>query len=281
MKLSTRLTLAMVALVVLTAAAVGALTYRNIEAAVVPRALVRLELEARLLAQNLAAEVRGARAAVIGFRAAVALNGIMRASLAGGRDPVDETTLDEWRQRMARRYAVELDANPLYTQFRVIAADGREIVRVDRSGPSGAVRVVPDAELQTKSDRDYFRRTIDLPEGAVYVPPVDLNEEHGKVEVPHVPMLRVGTPVYDAKGHAFGIVIINVDMRPAFDRIRLAARPPAQVFVVNDQGDYLVHPDRGREFGFQSGPPLPDQGRFPGPRPGRFGRRAEVRHRRR
>ena len=264
MKLSTRLTLAMVALVVLTAAAVGALTYRNIEAAVVPRALDRLGLEARLLAGGLTSEVSAARSDVLGFRAAVALNGIIRASRAGGVDPVDRTTLDEWRRRMAQRYAVELSVNPLHVQYRIIGAAGREIVRVDRSGTNGAVRVVPDAELQQKVDRDYFRRTIDMPDGEVYVSPVDLNVERGKIEVPHVPVLRVGTPVYDANGQPFGVFIINVDMRPAFDRIRLAVQAPVRVFVVNDQGDYLVNPDRGREFGFQLGHRFQVKDDFPG-----------------
>jgi PAS domain S-box-containing protein len=264
MKLSTRLTLAMVALVILTAAAVGVLTYRNIEDAVVPRAMARLDLEAELLASGLEASVRSARSDVQGFRAAVALDGIMRASLAGGVDPVDRRTLAEWRRRMERRYAVELAANPAYAQFRIIgvADGGREIVRVDRSGPNGTVRVVPDAELQPKGDRDYFRQTIDLPDGAIRVSPVELNQEAGVIEEPRVPVLRVATPVHGPDGRPFGIVIINVDMRPSFDKLRTSVQPPGYLLVVNARGDYLVHPDRGREFGFDLGKPYRLQDEF-------------------
>ncbi|HVO15243.1 MAG TPA: ATP-binding protein [Alphaproteobacteria bacterium] len=265
MKLSTRLALAMVVLVILTAGAVGALTYRNIEAAVLPRALARLELEAKLMAEGLESAVHGARANVLGFRAAVALNGIMRASQAGGKDPVDGTTLDEWRQRMAQRYAAELAANPLYTQFRIIAAadDGREIVRVDRSGPDGAVRIVPDAELRPRGERDYVRRALGLPDGAVYVSPVELDRELG-AGAPSIPVLRVATPAHDADGRAFGVIVINVDMRPAFDRIRAAVVAPARVFVVDARGDYLVHPDPKREFGLDRGHPYRIGDEFPG-----------------
>jgi PAS domain S-box-containing protein len=253
MKLSTRLTLAMVALVILTAAAVGALTYRNIEAAVTPRALDRLGFEAKLLADSLETAVHGARSDVLGFRAAVALHGIVRASLAGGIDPVDRTTLDEWRRRMAGRYAVELGANPLYTQFGIIGANGEEIIRVDRSGPDKSVRIVSDAELQSKGDRDYFKRAIDLRDGQVYVSGVDLDDEYRKNGTPDGPVLRAATPVFAPDGHPFGIVIISVNLGPAFDRIRSAVRPPARVYVVDDQGNYLVHPDRSREFGFAVG----------------------------
>src|SRR5436190_24140152 len=91
MKLSSRLTLAMVGLVVATAVAVGWITYRNLEAAVLPRAVERLESHVRLLAAELAIYVRGARADIAGFPSAVALNGIVRARSAGGIEPPDGT----------------------------------------------------------------------------------------------------------------------------------------------------------------------------------------------
>ncbi len=49
------------------------------------------------------------------------------------------------------------------------------------------------------------------------------------------------------------MVIITVDLRPAFTRIRSAANNGLKVFVVNGRGDYLVHPDPTREFGFEIG----------------------------
>src|SRR5262245_32443414 len=61
MKLSSRLTLAMVGLVMVTAIAVGWTTYRNLEAVALPRALERVESHVRLLASDLAGHVRSAR----------------------------------------------------------------------------------------------------------------------------------------------------------------------------------------------------------------------------
>jgi PAS domain S-box-containing protein len=265
MKLSTRLTLAMVGLAVFTALAVGLLINRNIEAVALPRALDRIETHARLLAAELSTYVRGARADIVGFRSAVALNGIVRAHLAGGIDPVDGTSEDAWRQRMAARYVTELTAKPSYLQFRIIGLDdgGREIVRVDRSGREGAIRIVPKGELQRKGDRAYFKAAVGLPADEIYVSPVELNEENGVIEVPHVPVLRIAAPIYTPDGKPFGIVIINVDMRSIFSEIRSAARPGTGVYVVNDQGDYLVHPDTGREFAFQLGTPDRWQSEFP------------------
>ena len=173
MKLSTRMTLAMVALALLTAVAVGGLTYRNLKAVMLPRAFTRSQLDLQLLTTELSSYAGGARQDITGFRTAVALKGIVRAHLAGGIDPVDGTTEAVWRQRMASRYATELAAKPAYEQFRMIAANGKELVRVDRSRVDGAVGIVPDTELQQKADRGYFQDALRLPADKIYVSPVE------------------------------------------------------------------------------------------------------------
>jgi PAS domain S-box-containing protein len=265
MRLSTRLTIAMVALVLLTVSAVGLLTYRNVVALALPRSLDRIDGQAHLIATVLEASMRGARSDVIGFRASIAVINIMTAYLRRDIDPAAGTTENEWRRRLALRFVAELTGKPDYAQFRVIgvADGGRELVRVDRSGPDGSIRVVPDDELQPKGDRDYFAATIALPEDGIYVSPVDLNKEHGALETPYVPTLRTAAPLYAPDGKLFGIVIINVDLRPAFARIRSNMRGGAQFFVVNEHGDYLLHPDSTREFGFEFGRPIRLQDDFP------------------
>jgi signal transduction histidine kinase/HAMP domain-containing protein len=254
MNLSGRLTAVMIALVVLTAIAVGLLTFRNVDQVVLPRGLDRVDLQAELVAQRLEAAVQSVRADVLGFRSAVAIEGMMRARLAGGISPVDGISFTQWRDRMAARFVAELMAKPLITQFRVIgAADGgRELLRVDRSGPAGAIRNVPEGELQAKGDRPYFRDTIRLPDGQVHVSDVELNQEGGAIETPHVPVLRASTPIYTPDRQPFGIVIISLDLRPVLETVR-QARASGQVFLVNARGDYLVHPDPSREFGFELG----------------------------
>jgi PAS domain S-box-containing protein len=52
-------------------------------------------------------------------------------------------------------------------------------------------------------------------------------------------------------------------MRRAFDRIRASAWPGETIYVVNQQGDYLIHPDRSREFGLLLGKPNDWKADFP------------------
>ena len=124
----------------------------------------------------------------------------------------------------------------------------------------GAIRAVSDAELQRDSDRDYFEKTITLAAGDVYISPVELRQNQGAVEVPHVPIMRVASPMFAPDGRRLGIVIANLDLRPVFDRIRGAARQGSHI--------YLAARDKGlaryREFGFQLGSPARLQDEYPG-----------------
>jgi PAS domain S-box-containing protein len=264
MGLQARLTAAMVVLVLLTATTVGLLTYRNVESTVLPRALERSSAHVRLLAAELEASVRGARADVLGFRSANTIEGIIEATRAGGIHPVDHATAAQWADRLATRFAAELAAKPTYYEYRVIAADGREIVRVDRLGPGEAIRIAHGDELLQQGDRDYFRRAIRLSADEVDVSPIELCSRHGVIRIPHVPIFRVSTPFFAPNGNVFGTIIVNLDLRPAFARIRGSAGPKGAMYLVNDRGDYLVHPDPGREFGFELGKPFRIQDDFPG-----------------
>jgi PAS domain S-box-containing protein len=245
--------------------AVGWLSYRSLEQGFLPRVLDRIETHSRLVAADLRSHVQGARADVASFGASSAANGMVLAHLNGGIDPLDHVAEATWRERVVTRLVAELRAKPAYSQVRLIGVeDGqREIVRVDRSGPNGQIRIVPDTELQSKVDRPYFNETIKLGPDEIFVSPIDLNQENGVIETPHVPTLRVATPLVAPDGKPFGIFIINVDMRPAFDRVRSSVRPGEQIYVIGGQGDYLVHPDPAREFGSQLGMPTSWQGDFP------------------
>jgi signal transduction histidine kinase/HAMP domain-containing protein/ActR/RegA family two-component response regulator len=266
MPLSTRFIIAIVALVLATAGAVGYLTYRNLSAVAVPRALDRADAHARLLASDLANIVASARADVKGFRQVIGLDEIMALSLDPSLERVGGQTLAEWRTRIERRLVAELEAKPHYIVFRIItiAQGGRQILRVRRPATGGAARIVPASELETRGDRDYFKNTVSAPDGTIVVSPVELNRDDGVIEKPNVPVVRVSSPLFAPDGKLFGMIVLNVDLRPAFKRIDESSNVDTDIYVVNDRGDYLVHPDESREFGFQFGRSFRIQDDFPG-----------------
>ncbi len=252
MTLAARLAVAMILLVAVTVSAVGWLSYRNLEQALLPRVLDRIETHSRFVASELEFHVQSAPGDITTFQNLGAVSGLMRARLNGGVDPTDQTTEALWRERLEGRLAAQMAIKPAYSLRLIGVEDGhREIVRVDRSGPNGAVRVVPQTELRQVGDAPYFRDTINLAANEVYVSPISLNGEDGVVETPHVPTLLIAKPVRAPDGKPFAIVIINVDMRTALNRVRNSVRPGEEVYLVDGRGNYLVHPDRSREFGAQ------------------------------
>jgi PAS domain S-box-containing protein len=265
MSLTTRLAIAMIGLVAIAVSAVGWLNYRNLEQALLLRARDRIETHSRQLATDLEYYAASAIGDVAASRSAAALHGLIRARRAGGIDPVDGVSEKTWRDRLASRFAAELEAKPTYAMLRIIGLDddGRELVRVDRAGPNDTVRIVPEEGLLARNSRGYFQETMRLGPTQIYVSPLDLGRRNGLIEAVHRPTLRVATPIFGDDGKPFGLFMVNVDMRRAFARVRSSVLPGETIYVVNKEGDYLIHPDRSREFGALLGKPNNWKADFP------------------
>ena len=82
-----------------------------------------------------------------------------------------------------------------------------------RSGPLASCAAPIFNPRPTKA---FSRRPSPLPRIDVPVSSIELNRERGVIETPHVPTLRVASLVSAPDGKPFGVVIINIDMRPIF-----------------------------------------------------------------
>jgi PAS domain S-box-containing protein len=191
------------------------------------------------------------------------IQGLVRTRLAGGKDPLDGSSAESWLDRLNSGFSSFLKAKSDYSQVRFIgvAEDGREIIRVEKS--QGVISVVPSHNLQKKGNRRYFKETIRLNPGQVYLSDIDLNQEHGKVDESRTPVLRAAVPVFQANGSPFGIIIINLNFSKVFDKIRQTTNKKRVIYLVNESGDYLLHPDRQMQFAFQFGGSQRIQDRFP------------------
>ncbi len=263
MNLSTRLTIAIVALVVVTAGTVGIITYRNIAAIAVPRTLARADVHVRSLSTDLANIVAAARADADAFRQDNIFVQLIDISRAPASERINGRTPAEWRSRIGERIVAELRAKPQYLNFRIIgiADGGREIVRVERA--NGEVKAVPDAGLEEKAERQFFRNAIAQPPGSFFISPIDLDRSGGTIRIPHIPVVRVSTPISGPYGIPFGVVAITVDLRSTLKLFEEATDRDSTLYLVNDEGHYLVHPDQSREFGFEFGKSFRVQDDFP------------------
>ncbi|EPR41173.1 PAS/PAC sensor hybrid histidine kinase [Desulfovibrio sp. X2] len=156
-------------------------------------------------------------------------------------------------------YLVFAGDNPQFDQVRLLGLDGREIVRVNNVG--GSPVLVPQDQLQQKVHRYYFTDAVKLSPGEAYVSPFDLNIEHGAIERPQKPMIRLAAPVADSKGDKAGVVILNYLGQRLLDRIH-ADRPHDRslhdarsgkgptVMLLNRDGYWLHADDPDLEWGF-------------------------------
>ena len=181
------------------------------------------------------------------------IKGLVRAIEQGGVDGQGGSTETQWRQRMVQIFSAYLTATPEPYQVRFIgvADGGRELVRLERQG--NQVVLTPQHQLQQKGDTEYFLEALRVGEGNVYVSDVNLNREHGQVELPHRPTIRYATPVHDSTGQVFGVIVINVDLTGRLGVLTASSGPRPQIFVTNAQGDFLAHPDPSRTYGFDLG----------------------------
>jgi diguanylate cyclase (GGDEF)-like protein/PAS domain S-box-containing protein len=170
--------------------------------------------------------------------------------------PADAALSAKQRAQLAEIFTGLLATRSRYSQIRLIgSADfGRELVRVDRVAKgNGQWRVVSGSGLQEKSHQPYFYETLHLAPGQIYVSPIGLNKEQGSNYGFGKPTLRVATPVYAQGGSSFGIVVIDVNLGDLFEQIRTSMPNGLGVLLTNQQGDYLIHPEPAKTFGFDQG----------------------------
>ncbi|MCW5772421.1 MAG: PAS domain S-box protein [Rhodospirillaceae bacterium] len=150
---------------------------------------------------------------------------------------------------MAADYAALATRKARYDQVRLIAADGREVLRIN--WVDGAPRRVPADALQSKIDRPYVRQTLALARGQLYVSRFDLNVERGEIERPLKPTIRFATPVVDAEGKKRGLVIVNYLGQRLLDAIDVADQGARSHFwLVDGAGFWLLGPRPNAEWGF-------------------------------
>jgi diguanylate cyclase (GGDEF)-like protein/PAS domain S-box-containing protein len=155
----------------------------------------------------------------------------------------------EARAKLADEFISVLKAKKHYDQIRYLDSTGMEVVRVNYN--SGLPLAVPDDKLQHKGERYYFTDAVKLDRHRVFVSPMDLNIENGKIEIPLKPMLRFGTPVFDHLGQKKGVILINYYADTIRQNIKqFLVNPDSKPMLVNAQGYWLLSPDSKDEWGF-------------------------------
>ncbi|WP_031482962.1 sensor domain-containing diguanylate cyclase [Maridesulfovibrio frigidus] len=171
--------------------------------------------------------------------------GLVENSLRKGRD------LRHQLDHIADMFSVFGREREICLQLRYISLQGKELVRINMKG-NEPERIIGES-LQNKGDRSYIKNALELKSG-VYVSSFDLNREHGKVEIPYVPVLRFLKKVYGADGEALGLVAINYSGEALIRMLNDSSKESfGDVFFVNSQGGWIIGPDSNYDWRFLFG----------------------------
>ena len=150
-------------------------------------------------------------------------------------------TMEDWKIISSERN--------IYDQIRFLDAKGNERIRINNDG-DGAY-IVPEVELQNKSDRYYFYEAINLELGEVHVSPLDLNIESNEIELPYKPVVRFSTPLFDSNMQTKGVVVLNHLSKKTLDNFReIGANSYDYVMLLNSDGYWLSDTNRKLEWNF-------------------------------
>ncbi|MEM9110629.1 MAG: ATP-binding protein [Planctomycetota bacterium] len=174
------------------------------------------------------------------------IDGIYRAQQNGGVDPVDNSTLEQWHDRLVVLFSKYEVFHRDTLQIRYLDPQGREWLRVERHGEE--ILVSDSSDLQDKSDRPYFTDAAVLKPGQCHVSYIDLNEERGVIQRDK-PVLRFSTPVWRS-GKLLGVIVMNVDAREILNELILT-ESAGRVILAGNDGVYMFHRDKAKRWGKQ------------------------------
>jgi diguanylate cyclase (GGDEF)-like protein len=168
-------------------------------------------------------------------------------------DSPDEQTAERDKNLLADTFTAMLSAHPEYFQIGLISLNehGLELVRVDRNGK--ALTRVPSASLRHREHSPYVTGTLRLGRGDIYLSDITINHEKGTHSALNKPTVTVSTPVFSRKGKRLGLIVIDIDLN-GLSRLLKSNLPSAyQLYLSNQWGDFLIHPDPAQTFGFDRG----------------------------
>lgn len=158
----------------------------------------------------------------------------------------------EGRKRLEEDYLLFSLRKGLFDQIRCLDSSGLEVVRVNYN--FGQPTVVPVDQLQNKRERYYFEDTIRLDRDEVYVSQFDLNVEHGDIEIPFKPVLRMATPIFDREGRKAGVLVLNYLGQELTQKIAESSSAASGLtMLINREGYWLHGLEPDDEWGFMLG----------------------------
>jgi len=142
-----------------------------------------------------------------------------------------------------------LETTELFDQLRLLDVHGMELERANYN--DGHPFLTPTGELRNKGKRYYIQKTLKLGTNEVYISPLDLNVEAGKVEIPYKPTIRFGMAIFNANGEKKGILMLNFLADHMLAQLKISNGDfPGHFMLLNREGYWMYGVDPAKSWGF-------------------------------
>ena len=243
MKIKYKLTILLVAIAILPILVLSIISTMDTTNILTDNALLESQNEVLGISNQIENFLSNAEGDVLFMSELQNLNGLINA-----QTEQDQVMYKEYLQKDIYEFSKNRE---IYYQARYLDETGQEIIRVDSK--DGILTIKSEEELQNKAGRYYFDDSFKINKGDVFVSPLDLNIERGAVEnrgsednPEYVPVIRYATPVKDKLGMKKGIVLTNIYADKFLDELNANK----DLILVNKDGFYLHHQDKGKEWGW-------------------------------
>ncbi len=223
-----KLILVFVGLILIAVAGMGLYGYFFTRTALYGQVLERSSYQVHLQAESIESSLQQARGDALYLSVLRSLQMLRNLRRDGTTD--DQVAL--WQNEVAQDFLMFSSVRPMYQAIRYIDAQGQEIVGVESDGHR--VSVVNNPTDQ--SDTNYFRSTLALDAGGVYVSAFAQEQETTSSGRPFV---HYALKLPDDDG------IVLIDLHAGWLLRNLPADPGEDLWVLLDQdGKYLVYPEQ-------------------------------------
>ncbi len=164
---------------------------------------------------------------------------------------------------LAKEFTSFSRTSGIYEQLRYLDDDGKEVLRIDYN--RGEPAIIAHHLLQDRSRKQFFQDAMQMGSGGIYLSRVDLNREQEEVQSPHVPVLRVTTPVFDGYGKKRGVLVLDYHAAHLLQRVgRLLQSSVGESAILDHEGFWLYGPTEDRLWGFAFDNPHSMAQEYPG-----------------
>lgn len=166
--------------------------------------------------------------------------------LSGFDDRSDDAST---KGKLAQELVVFLKAKGIYDRISIINVSGKEVVSADYS--DGMVRVTPDEHLYDRSKEYYFKETSRIGPNEIYISPFELKVEHGEIQQPLEPMIRLGAYLNNREGKKKSIIVVNYFGKKLIDGLnKIASDQIGDFMFLNRNGYWINGRNPDEEWGF-------------------------------